>query len=45
MNCDDLSIILTFVGIFIPLIISEVLPFSNCPSNGVIHFLYDKLKK
>lgn len=45
MECDDnLSIILTFTGILIPLIISEILPFSNCPSNGVIHFLYEKLK-
>jgi hypothetical protein len=44
MECDNLSIILTFIGIVVPLIISEILPFSKCPSNGVLHFLHEKLK-
>jgi len=46
MECEyNLSILLTFIGILIPLLISEILPFSNCPSNGVIHFVFEKFKK
>jgi len=46
MFCDgDINVILTFASIVVPFLISEMLPFCKCASNGLFHFFYEKLKK
>lgn len=33
----ELITIFSILGVVIPLVISEILPLSNCESNGIIH--------
>jgi len=41
----ELITIFSVLGVVIPLIISEILPLSNCESNGIIDGIIKLLKK
>ena len=40
---NEISIAISVIGIVLPLVISEVLPFCNCDPNGILHGLFIKL--
>ena len=41
---SDYSISLSVIGIVLPLLISEVLPFIPCEENGILHTIFLKMK-
>jgi hypothetical protein len=41
----ELITIFSILGVVVPLIISEILPLSNCESNGIIHGIIKLIKK
>ena len=41
---SDYSIALSVIGIVLPLLISEVLPFIPCEENGILHTIFLKMK-
>jgi hypothetical protein len=36
---NTISIAISVIGIVLPLLISEILPFCPCPDNGILHAL------
>lgn len=38
-NPNTISITISVIGIVLPLLISEILPFCPCPDNGILHAL------